>query len=82
MHLPTRPSEFVVTLGIDFADGKEPARILVELFRGDAAECMELMFRVSTPSHDRRSIEHWWMQYGPAVDWEAFARTSLDLAAR
>jgi hypothetical protein len=82
MPLTKRPCEFVVTLGIDFADGRDPARVIHELFRGEPEECMALMFRVSTPSHDSRTIEHWWMQFGPAVDWENFAISSLDLAAR
>jgi len=69
---PTRTVEYVVTLGVDYADNRAPTRIIYELFRGDPDECMQLMYRVSTPSDDRRSITHWWMQYGPAVDWEAF----------
>jgi hypothetical protein len=73
MLLQHRPSgEFVVTLGVDFADDKVPTRIIYELFRGNPEECMALMHRIATPSHDGRSIEHWWLQYGEACAWEAF----------
>jgi hypothetical protein len=65
----------VVTLGIDYADGLQPGRVIHELCRGDPNECMALMYRVSTPSDDRRPIEHWWMQFGPIPDWENFANS-------
>jgi hypothetical protein len=75
-HRPT--GEYVVTLGIDFADDKIPSRVIYELFRGEPKECMAFMYRISTPSHDGRSIEHWWLQYGLAFDWEAFV-SSVDV---
>jgi hypothetical protein len=69
-HRPT--GEYVVTLGVDFADG---TRVIYEIFRGEPKECMALMHRVSTPSHDSRSIDHWWLQYGEACAWEAFVES-------
>ena len=65
----------VVTLGIDYGDGKEPGRVIYELCRGDPDECLELMYRISTPSNDRRTIDHWWMQLGDADAWENFVRS-------
>jgi hypothetical protein len=67
--------DYVVTLGIDYADGKQPTRVIYEMWRGDPQECIDLMHRMSTPSNDKRSIEHWWMQLGPAQAWEEFARS-------
>ena len=57
----------MVTLGIDYGDGKQPGRVIYELCRGDPHECLALMYRISTPSNDRRTIDNWWMQLG-AVD--------------
>ena len=74
---PLRPVEdYVVTLGIDFADDKLPGRVIHELCRGDPDQCMAVMRRLSTPSDDRRPIEHWWLQFGPVVDWENFILAS------
>jgi hypothetical protein len=68
--------EYVVTLGMDFADNEQPARIIHELHRGDPRECLALMRRVSMPSHDKRVIAHWWLQCGRLADWEAFVLSS------
>ena len=65
----------MVTLGVDFADGKQPGRIIYELFRGEPEECIALMHRIGTPSNDRRSIDHWWMQLGDVATWEEFVNT-------
>ena len=62
---------YVVTLGIEYADGM---RAIYELFRGESYECVELMYRVSQPSHDQRSIESWWMQCGRLDAWVDFVQ--------
>jgi hypothetical protein len=73
---PTHPIEpHVVTLGVDFADGRLPVRVIYEIFRGDPGECKHLMGRVTCPSHDKRPIEHWWLQSGLASAWEDFVRS-------
>ena len=61
---------YVLTLGIGFDDGKKPEQIIHELYRGKPSDCFRIMSRVTTPSHDRRSITHWWMQCGRVCDWE------------
>ena len=78
-HQPT--GEYVVTLGIDFADTRGPSRIIYELYRGDENDCLALMHRISQPSDDRRSICHWWLTFGPAVEWEAFALSASPLTS-
>jgi hypothetical protein len=64
--------EYVVTLGVQYADGKSPIRVICELYRGDSDECIDLMRRVSQPSHDQRCIDNWWVQFGRTADWERF----------
>ncbi len=69
--------DFVVTLGVDFADDAVPKRCVYELFRGEQDDCMALMFRIATPSNDRRTIGNWWLQLGPTSDWETFLRQTV-----
>ena len=63
---------YVVTIGLDFADDRQPARVIHELFRGDPCDCVALMHRVSMPSHDHRTVANWWLQCGRVRDWEDF----------
>ena len=72
----SEPNEdFVLTLGVDFGDGRLPHRCVYELYRGEEYDCLALMFRIGTPSNDRRTIENWWLQLGPTCDWESFLRS-------
>ena len=61
-HEPMQP--YVLMLGIGFDDGKKPTAMLHELYRGKSSDCLKFMSRVTTPSHDCRSISNWWMQCG------------------
>ena len=72
---PIDENECVVTLGIDFADGKQPGRVIHELYRGTHSECLALIHQVAPPSHDGRAIDHWWLQSGLASAWEEFVRS-------
>jgi hypothetical protein len=68
-----RAEIYVVTLGIDYDDGES---VIHELCRGDPHDCVAVMHRVSTPSHDTRTISHWWLQFGTARDWEAYIHSA------
>jgi hypothetical protein len=72
---PEARETYVVTVGVGFADGKQPECMIHEIFRGDHDACVAVMNHVSTPSHDKRDIASWWMQFSKADDWEAYVRS-------
>lgn len=62
----------VVTMEVNFSDGRVPVHIITELFRGSAEECYEMCVRIPGCSHDQRHIQYTWLQVGPLAEWEEF----------
>lgn len=64
----------VVTVGMDFADGKAPWRMIYEVFRGDHRECLNVTAHMPEVSHDQRTIQFSWVGYSTIDAWEDFLK--------
>lgn len=66
----------VVTIGVQFEDGKNPAGFTCEVYRGDAEQCWRFMAAMgATASHDQRVITQTHIHCGTIEAWETWLRT-------
>ena len=78
--MPHNPESHVVTIGLEFCDGREPAGFTCEVYRGDEVECRVLRAAISGCSHDQRRISDTLVRCDTIKDWEAFVHAHSYLA--
>jgi hypothetical protein len=60
----------VVTIAVEFADGRMPPAFSCELYRGNELECRRLAVMIPGCSHDHRKLASTTVHFGTIVDWE------------
>jgi hypothetical protein len=65
----------VVTIGLEFCDGRHPPSFTCELFRGEEQECRELCAVIPGASHDTRAIFRSHVRCDTIQCWQDFVRS-------
>jgi hypothetical protein len=60
----------VVTISVEFHDGRLPPAFSCELWRGNEDECRRLVTMISGCSHDHRQVAASAVRCGTIADWE------------
>lgn len=60
----------VVTISLEFRDGRMPPAFSCELFRGEEMECRRLAVMIPGCSHDHRPVSAASVRCGTIADWE------------
>jgi len=60
----------VVTISVEFADGRMPCAFSCELYRGNEMECRKLAGMIPGASHDGRLLSRSTVSCGTIAAWE------------
>ncbi len=64
----------VVTISLEFADGRVPSAFSCELWRGNESECRLLAAAIPGCSHDHRHVAGSSVHCGRICDWEDWVK--------
>ena len=66
----------VVTVGLEFADGRQPPGFTCEVIRGTEDECKRILGRMASVSHDHRPVLQACITCGTIEEWERYVQGS------